>query len=218
MPSDYFVMPLDSMELPGSYCGSRKLIATSNRPMSTRLITRLAAHNGKATHRPLALPGSGQPLAVGPAAAPDNPGLTPDAYASGDNTEISSQEPPQMALVQDEHVIQAFATNTSDQPLKDLFDPHVPYPLPKVSPIDRISITQEIPRYLVPREGFDYLLCGPFLRWVLRDVKMDNAAPFMGQDEQHEEHSVGYRWHDKEIQGDQVLEMILQKGLPGWRR
>jgi hypothetical protein len=68
------------------HCGSRKLIATSNRLMSARVITRLAAHNGDATHRPLALLGSGQPLAVGPAAAPDNPWLTPDAYASGDNT------------------------------------------------------------------------------------------------------------------------------------
>jgi hypothetical protein len=141
---------------------------------------------------------------------------------------VPGQEPPQMSLVQDDHVIQAFATETPDEPFdvwilpgtsgrdQHLFDPHVPYPLPKVSPVDTITVAQEIPRCLVPREGFDHLLCGPFRGGVLRDVKMDDAAPFMGEDEQHEEHSVGYRRHDKEIQGDQVIDMIMQKGLPCW--
>jgi hypothetical protein len=36
-------------------CGSRKLIATRNRPMSTHAITPLAARRDDATHPPLGL-------------------------------------------------------------------------------------------------------------------------------------------------------------------
>jgi hypothetical protein len=57
--------------------------------------------------------------------------------------EVVGQEPSQMALVQDDRVVQAFAANTANEPLdvgilpwafggdEDLFDPHVLYPLPK---------------------------------------------------------------------------------------
>jgi hypothetical protein len=39
---------------------------------------------------------------------------------------------------------------------EDLFDPHVPHPLPKVRPVDTITVAQEIARGLVPREGVDH--------------------------------------------------------------
>jgi Bacteriophage Mu Gam like protein len=70
---------------PALACGSRKLIATSIRQMSTRVITRLAAHRDDATHLLLALPGAGPPPAVGPAAAAGNPWLTPGACPSDDH-------------------------------------------------------------------------------------------------------------------------------------
>jgi hypothetical protein len=56
-----------------------------------------------------------------------------------------------MALVQDDHVIQALATDAPNQPFHvgvlpwalggnaDLLDPHVPHPLLKVSPVDTIK-------------------------------------------------------------------------------
>ena len=40
---------------------------------------------------------------------------------------------------------------------------------------------------------------------------MDDTAAFMGQDEQHEEHCVGDGWHDKEIQGHEILHVIREK-------
>ena len=52
--------------------------------------------------------------------------------------EVLGQEPPQMALVQDDHVVQAFAADAANEPFhvgilpwalggdEDLFDPHVP--------------------------------------------------------------------------------------------
>jgi hypothetical protein len=128
--------------------------------------------------------------------------------------EVISQEPPQMSFVQDDRMIQAFAADTPDEALHvgilprtprgdhDFLDPHVPHPLPKGGAIDTVPITQQKSRGFVPREGIHHLLRCPLRRWVFRDVEMDNAAPFMSQDQQHEEHFVGHRRHDKEIQGD----------------
>src|SRR5918999_628519 len=57
--------------------------------------------------------------------------------------EVPGQEPPEMALVQDDHVVQALATNAADEPLdigvlprtswgdEHFFNPHMPHPLPK---------------------------------------------------------------------------------------
>ena len=78
-----------------------------------------------------------------------------------------------MALVQDDHVVQAFAADTPDQPLDvwilprtpwgdhDLLDPHVPHPLPKRGTVDAITVAQQIPRGFVPWEGFHDLLSRP---------------------------------------------------------
>ena len=84
---------------------------------------------------------------------------------------------------------------------EDLFDPLIPYPLAEVSPVDAITVPQEIPWCLVLREGFDDLLCGPLRGGVLRDVEMYETSALMGQDEQNEQHCVGHRRHDKELQG-----------------
>ena len=67
-----------------------------------------------------------------------------------------------MSLVQDDHVIQTFAAETPDEPFDvwvlprtpggdhDVFDPHVPHPLPKRGAVDTVSVPQEIARCLVP--------------------------------------------------------------------
>ena len=41
--------------------------------------------------------------------------------------EVFGQEPPQMSRVQDDHVIQAFAANTPDQPLDVRILPRTPW-------------------------------------------------------------------------------------------
>src|SRR5919198_507850 len=96
-------------------------------------------------------------------------------------TKVPGQEPPEMSLVQDDHMVQAFTADTPDQPLDvrilprtpggdhNLLDPHMLYPLPKGSAIDAVPITQEIPRGLVPREGINDLLGGPLRGGMLSD-------------------------------------------------
>src|SRR5262245_28266435 len=144
--------------------------------------------------------------------------------------EVFGQEPPQMALVQDDHMVQAVAANTPNKPLDirilprtpggdhNLLNPHMLDPLPKGCPVDPVLIAQEIPRGLVPWEGINDLLGGPRRRGMCRDVAVDDTTPMVGQDDQDKEYFVGHRWHDKEIQGHQILDMVLQEGLPrrGW--
>src|SRR5262245_10780923 len=144
--------------------------------------------------------------------------------------EVTGQQPPEMALVQDDHVVQAFTADTPDQPLDvrilprtpwgdhDLLDPHMLDPLPKGSAIDAVPIAQEIPRGLVPREGLNDLLGGPLRGRMLGDVEVDDAPSRMGQDDQDKEHRVPHGGDHKEIQGHQVLHVIREKGLPCWRR
>jgi hypothetical protein len=139
---------------------------------------------------------------------------------------VLGQKPPERSLVQDDHVVQVFAADTPNEPLHvgvlprtpggdhHFFDPHVPHPLPKRGTVAMVPIAQEIPRGLVLREGINDLLCSPLRAGMLSDVKMYETSPLMGQDEQDEQHFVGRRRHDKEIQGQQILHVILQEGLP----
>jgi hypothetical protein len=66
--------------------------------------------------------------------------------------EVPGQEPAQMSLVQDDHMLQAFAADTPNQPFDvgilprtlggndDFVDPHVPHPLPKRGTVETVSI------------------------------------------------------------------------------
>jgi hypothetical protein len=123
------------------------LLLTVNRQMGTRVITRLVAHSDDATHPRRGLLRSDHRPAAGLAAAEDNPCLAPCVWASA---EVVGQESMQMSLVQNDHVMQAFAANTPNEPFDvgvlpptswgthDVFDPHMPHPLPKRGTVDRL--------------------------------------------------------------------------------
>ena len=97
-----------------------------------------------------------------------------------------------MVLVQDDDVVQAFATDAPDEPLDigvlprtargdaHFFNPHMPHPLPKRRPIDAVPIAQQIPRRFVPRKRVHHLLRCPLRRRVFGDVEMHDPAPVMG--------------------------------------
>ena len=105
-----------------------------------------------------------------------------------------------MALVQDDHVVQALAADAPDQPFHvgilpwalrgdhNFCDPHVSHPLPKRGAVDPVPVAEEIPRGLIPREGVHHLLRGPLCGGMFCDIDMDDTAPFMGQDDQDKEH------------------------------
>src|SRR5215216_2501142 len=67
--------------------------------------------------------------------------------------EVLGQKPPEMALVQDDHVVQALATDTPDDSLHvgilprtsgsddHFFDAHVAHALPKRGAVDTVSVS-----------------------------------------------------------------------------
>lgn len=135
-----------------------------------------------------------------------------------------------MSLMQDDHVVQAFAANTPNEPLgvrilpwtpwgdHHFLNVHVPHSLPERCAVDVVPISHEIPWRLVPRKGFQDLLRSPCGGGMFGDVKVDDLSSLVGQNQYDEQHLVSDRWHDKEIQSHRVLHVILQKGLPCWRR
>jgi hypothetical protein len=85
----------------------------------------------------------------------------------------AGQEPSQVRLVQDDHMIQTFPTEGTDQSLhirvlprrtrcnQDFLDAHVLELLPDGIPIDRIPVADQVAWRLVKRKGFPKLLDDP---------------------------------------------------------
>lgn len=100
--------------------------------------------------------------------------------------EISGNDTPEMAFVQNDEMIEAIAAQGSDQPLhervlprtsrcaEDLFDPHALDPPLKCAAVDRIAIAEEVFRRAVPWEGLDDLLARPLSRRILGNVEVQN--------------------------------------------
>ena len=75
-----------------------------------------------------------------------------------------------MSLVQDDHVIEAFAADTPNQPFdvrilprtsggnQHVFDPHVPHPLPKKGACNFQNYLAQFRNYLSPTSGGDGLI------------------------------------------------------------
>jgi hypothetical protein len=89
-------------------------------------------------------------------------------------------------------VIQALASNGSDQPLDirvlprrprggdDFFEAEAVNPLSEPRPVDPVSIPEEILRRVRPGEGFDDLLGGPLGSWVRGDIEVEHASTLVG--------------------------------------
>src|SRR5216683_613801 len=80
-----------------------------------------------------------------------------------------------------------------------------------------IAIAEQIARDLIKRKCFAQLLCRPFRRGMRGDIKMDYPAPVMRQHQKHVQHLEADRRHGEEVDGHQVLDVIVQEGTPGLR-
>ena len=75
-------------------------------------------------------------------------------------------------------------------------------------------IAELISRSAVPGKRFHDLLRGPFRTGRLGHVKMDDASPVVGQDDEDEQHVERHRGHGEEIDGHQVSHMVVEKRSP----
>ncbi len=135
-------------------------------------------------------------------------------------TEVGAENPPQMALTENDDVIQAFSPDRSDDPFdvrilprrmwgaQDFVDAHAVYALPEGIAVDPIAVAQQVARRGVPRKRFDNLLRRPRGRRVFGNVEMNNAATMVREHDEDEENTERRSGDREEINGHQVLHVI----------
>ena len=129
-----------------------------------------------------------------------------------------------------DHMIEALAPNGANHSLhigslprgarrrQHFVDAHVSHLSSECIAEDRIAVPQQITRELVKGKGFPQLLSRPLGGRMGGHIKVKNTTTVMGQYQKYVkdlEADGGYR---EEVDGDQLLGMILQKSAPGLRR
>src|SRR2546427_1636909 len=96
-----------------------------------------------------------------------------------------------------------------------LVNAHSLNPVPEMATVNSVTVPNQISWHNIFGECFDDLLCGPFCRGMLRHIEMQHTAALMCQDHEYKEDSELQGGNGKEVDGDQLTEMVTQKSLPG---
>ena len=140
---------------------------------------------------------------------------------------ILGEHAAQVILAQHDDVVQAFPADGADQSFDHgilprgtrrdelLFKTQVLDLAHEGGAIDGIPIPEQISGWGGKRDGFDHLLGGPDGRGSVGDVEVKDFAPSMGQDQENIQQLTCGRRDGKEIDGDQLLGVVMEKGLPG---
>src|SRR6266581_216390 len=114
---------------------------------------------------------------------------------------VTFKNAAQMSVVENDHVIDALATDTSDDSLRIWILPraswsrshfpnaHSPDPVLEVFPIDSVSITNQITGRLIFWKCFDNLLCRPSCGRMFGDIEVKHSASLMRQNNEHKKHA-----------------------------
>ncbi len=86
--------------------------------------------------------------------------------------------------------------------------------MPKFTAVNAIPISEQVSWCRLEGEGFDNLLGCPLGCGMFGHIEMPDAAPFVGQYDEDIENVKGGGGDGKEINGDQVGEVIAEKGPP----
>ena len=81
--------------------------------------------------------------------------------------------------------------------------------------VGSVSVTKQIPGRGVFREGLHDLAACPLWSWIPGDVEVENSAPVVREHEEDEEDLEGRCRDDEEIDGDRVLNVVVEEGPPG---
>src|SRR5439155_20957223 len=143
--------------------------------------------------------------------------------------EVASQGAPQMPFAEAEDVIQTLAPDRADEPLRegvlpravgrrqDLIDPHALHSLSERVSVDLIAIAEEVGRGGVVRERVHDLLGRPGGGGMVGDVEVEDAPAIVGEHNEDEEHPEASSRDRKEIDGDQIPDVIGQERSPALR-
>src|SRR6202165_5218241 len=127
-------------------------------------------------------------------------------------------------------MIEALASNGSNHSLyigslprrarcrQDFANAHVSHLFSEVVAKNPIAVPQHVTRGLVKGKCLPQLLSHPLRRWAGGHIEVQNTTPVMGQHQKHVKDLEADSWHREEVDGDQLLGMILQKCAPSLRR
>src|SRR5919106_5543299 len=128
--------------------------------------------------------------------------------------EIAGQDAAEVSLAEDEHVIQALASDRADEPLgervlpralrrrENLLDSHALHAMPELLTIDLVTIPDEVGGGGVVRESGDELLSGPVSGGMLGDVEVDYAPAVVGKHNENEQDTEANGGHGEEVDRD----------------
>src|SRR5215469_16101059 len=123
-------------------------------------------------------------------------------------------------------MIQAVTSDGSDQPFhvgplpwtcwrtEDFLEAHASDSLLELTPIDLVTIAQQVPWCSIFGKRLYHLLSCPTRRRMRRHVEMNDAPAMMSQDHKHEQHPKADGRHREEVDRDQIPHMVVQESLP----
>src|ERR1700716_3692148 len=136
------------------------------------------------------------------------------------------QDPTQMRLAPNHHMIQTLPSNRSDQPFGKAILPRrgwcgrlVPDAQGAQSArddaaIDLVAIADEVVRSLIPGKCLRYLTCNPFCRRIWRDVDPDEVSAVEPDDDEGIEQVETDSWNNEQVHGGNVRPVGTQEGPP----
>jgi hypothetical protein len=143
---------------------------------------------------------------------------------------VCREHSAQVALVEDDDVIETFAADRADDAFDvgilpwrsrrgdDLLDRHRLDTIGEGLPIRSVAVSQQKARRGVPGEGLSDLARQPELGRVLRDFEMDDCSSLMAEDDQGVEKLKSCSHDNEHVDGGGVMHVIVQKRAPGWGR
>src|SRR6266849_2743459 len=143
--------------------------------------------------------------------------------------EVAAQTTTEVSLVEDNHVVEQFASDGANDSLGERVlpgrawcgehfgDADASHPSPKLVAVDVVAIAQEVTRRRFIGKCFDDLLRRPDGGGGIGDVEMYDSSAMMQQNHKHVEHPEGRSRHDEEVDGNEVGEVVLKERAPTLR-
>jgi hypothetical protein len=100
---------------------------------------------------------------------------------------------------------------------ENLVDPHALHAVPELLAVDLVTITQEIGRCVLVREGVHELLSRPGGSGMRGHVEVNDPPAMVSEDDKDEEDAEASGLHGEEIDRDQVADMVREERPPGLR-
>src|SRR6266571_7126934 len=138
-----------------------------------------------------------------------------------------SEQRQQMALVQDDDVVETLLAKGPHYPFRDrvrqrrpvgrfvVFDANAGELAPEVSTVRVVPITDQVLRLTPPGGGFDHLPPDPGRRRARGDLALNQLSALVADEEEHIKGLEADRLHHEQVRRPDALDLIPQKRFPG---